>query len=352
MKLKRFLIGFVLTVFVIAAWAVKMVWDAGTFKTLEPHFSGACKQVEGVAGPEDIAIHPATGIAYISAYDRRAVLKGEETERGIYAYDTNKPNAKPKLLTTGPQKEFRPHGISLFISPDGNDRLFVINHANEHHTVEIYEVQPNALNHLKTVEDPQLISPNDLVAVGPNQFYLTNDHRYRSGLMSTVETYLKFRFANIVYYDGKSFSVVAADFGYANGINVSADGTKLYMAAVLDKTLYSFNRNVDTGALEANTELYLNSGLDNIDIDADGNLWIASHPKLLSFLAHAGDPAKISPSQVFKISVNAEEKLSAEEVYLNEGEELSASSVASVFGNRMLVGAVFDPKFLDCRLNE
>jgi hypothetical protein len=37
------------------------------------------------------------------------------------------------------------------------------------------------------------------------------------------------------------------------------------------------------------------------------------------------------------------------EVYLNMGEEISASSVAAVYKNRMLVGAVFDPKFLDCK---
>jgi len=37
------------------------------------------------------------------------------------------------------------------------------------------------------------------------------------------------------------------------------------------------------------------------------------------------------------------------EVYLNLGKEISASSVAAVYKDRMLVGAVFDPKFLDCK---
>jgi hypothetical protein len=39
-----------------------------------------------------------------------------------------------------------------------------------------------------------------------------------------------------------------------------------------------------------------------------------------------------------------------EEVYLDRGEEISASSVAAVRGNRLLIGAIFESKFLDCRM--
>jgi len=38
-----------------------------------------------------------------------------------------------------------------------------------------------------------------------------------------------------------------------------------------------------------------------------------------------------------------------EDVYLDTGGEISASSVAAVRGNRLLIGAVFESKFLDCR---
>ena len=40
-----------------------------------------------------------------------------------------------------------------------------------------------------------------------------------------------------------------------------------------------------------------------------------------------------------------------EEIYLDTGVEISGSSVAAVRGNRMLIGSVFDPKFLDCQLD-
>jgi arylesterase/paraoxonase len=39
-----------------------------------------------------------------------------------------------------------------------------------------------------------------------------------------------------------------------------------------------------------------------------------------------------------------------EEVFLDTGATLSASSVAAVHGKRLLIGGIFEPRLLDCRL--
>ena len=39
-----------------------------------------------------------------------------------------------------------------------------------------------------------------------------------------------------------------------------------------------------------------------------------------------------------------------EKVFLDTGETLSASSVAAVHGNRLLIGGSYEPRLLDCRL--
>jgi len=39
-----------------------------------------------------------------------------------------------------------------------------------------------------------------------------------------------------------------------------------------------------------------------------------------------------------------------EEVYLNDGTQLSGSSVAAPVNGRMLIGSVFEPFILDCSL--
>jgi len=38
---------------VAGAWVFSFYWLAGEFKTIEPHFSGTCKTVPGIAGPEE-----------------------------------------------------------------------------------------------------------------------------------------------------------------------------------------------------------------------------------------------------------------------------------------------------------
>jgi len=93
----------------------------------------------------------------------------------------------------------------------------------------------------------------------------------------------------------------------------------------------------------------LGSGVDNIELDSDGGLWIGAHPQLFKMLQHARNPSKLSPSQVLHLTPRSEGGFDIEEVYLNKGEEISASSVAAVDNQRMLIGAVFDPKFLDCK---
>jgi arylesterase/paraoxonase len=115
--------AWVLLVLVLAVtgWVVYLLWSAGQFKTIEPHFSGTCRVVRGVVGAEDITIHPGTGVAYISICDRRALRAGQNGRGGIYAYDLKIDQPVPVKLTSGPGPDFQPHGISLFIDPGGRD---------------------------------------------------------------------------------------------------------------------------------------------------------------------------------------------------------------------------------------
>ena len=333
----------------IVGWLINMVWDAGQFKSLTSHFAGSCRQVKGIVGAEDITIHPGTGIAYISVHDRRAAIAGKEAKAGIYTFDTTRTSASVELLTTGSTSDFAPHGISLYVGDDGQNKLFVVNHASGRHSIEVFNLVNGNTTHQKTIRDPLLISPNDIVAVGPNKFYVTNDHKYSSGLMKTVEDYGRLSLSNVVYYDGSLFSEAATGFGYANGINISPDNRTVYVATTTAGSLHVLNRDLDSGKLTAQKTIELGTGLDNIEIDSKGDLWIGSHPKLLSFVGHSKDPEKLSPSQVLHLL--PQNNYSFKEVYLNLGEELSGSSVAAVRGKRMLIGSVFDPRFLDCQMD-
>ncbi len=348
---RMFGILLLLVVVVIAAWALRLLWLAGTFRRIQPHFAGTCHLVRGPVGPEDITIHPRTGIAYVSATDRRAARQGRPVPGAIWAYDLNAADPVPVNLTPNADARFQPHGISLWAGPDGRDALFVVNHPADGdtpapHAIEIFDVTEHGLLHRATLTDPLLVMPNDVVAVGLDRFYVTNTHGHPPGTMQTIETYLQLADAQVVFYGPGGFRPAIKNLVFPNGINVSPDGKTLYVASTTGRSVRVYDRDPATEALRFRRAIPLGSGPDNIEIDEHGALWIGAHPKLLRIEAHRDDPATPSPSQVLRVTPAG----AVDEVYLDDGTTLSGSSVAAVRGNRLLIGEIFDEGFLDCTL--
>jgi arylesterase/paraoxonase len=348
--LKGILIGLGILVLLAAAGVLQLLWVAGAFKSLEPHFAGRCTEVSGIVGPEDITIHPRTGVAYISGYDRRATLRGEPGRGAIYGYDLGARRPQPVNLTPEAESDFHPHGIFLHVDNEAGDVLYVINHAGGEHTIEVFDLVGRGLRKRTTLADPRLVSPNDLASAARDRLYITNDHAYTGGFLRAVEEYGRLPLANVVYFDGSRFSEAARRIAYANGINRSPDARTIYVASAIGRDVRVYDRDPDSGRLTLRETIPTGSGVDNIELDADGSLWIGAHPKLLRVGAHAADPAEQSPSQVLRIPASGAGGYAVEEVYLDLGDQLSASSVAAVRGDRLLIGAVYDPRFLDCRM--
>jgi arylesterase / paraoxonase len=346
---KRVLLGAALIITLIAAWLAWLLDRAGEFRALAPHFDGTCTQVAGLVGTEDLTIHPRTGVAYLSSCDFRSVLAGKPAKCSIYAYDLNAPSPRPVDLVPDAAPGFLPHGISLHVAEDGTGTLFAINHAGGRHTVEVYDVGQTALTHRTTLAGPALVSPNDLVAVTPTQVYVTNDHRHPTGPMRTVEEYFRRPWTNVVMWDGSAFHEVAGGIQLANGINVSRDGRTLYVASAIGQDIRVYDRDAATGALTLRNQIPLGTGPDNIEVDADGALWIGAHPKLVTIVRYMSGAIDQAPSQVLRV-VPTRDGGDVREVYLDAGEQLSGASVAAVRGKRLLIGPIADSKFLDCTM--
>jgi arylesterase/paraoxonase len=341
----------VIVVAVVGGFVVQLLYAAGQFRTLEPHFAGRCTPVAGLLGPEDLTIHPRTGVAYISTTDRRSVFEGGPGRGAIYAYDLKAASPRPVNLTPAADEDFRPLGLSLYLGDDGRDVLYAINHAGGRPTIEVYDFVSTKLSHREALSDPLLVTPNDLVAVGRDRLYVTNDHASTGGFARTLEDYLRRSISTVVYYDGARFSVAASDIRYPSGINVSPDGRTLYVASVTGGKVLLFRIDPESGRLEARGTIEIESGVDNLEVDAAGDLWIGAHPKLLTFVQHAGDASRLSPSQIIRVSAPDSEAPLVEEVFLSLGDDLSGSSVGAVWRNRLLIGAVLDDHILDCRMS-
>lgn len=335
---------------------VRFYAAAGQFTTLTAamEIPADCKAIASVPGPEDIVIDHERGIAFVAATDRRAVMAGANNVRGgIYAIDLvgDRGTWALRPLTPHVPAAFQPHGIGLYIDAAGKRTLAAVNHAGGVQSIELFDVAENSiLSHRATVRDPQLVSPNDVQPVGHNVFYATNDHGSASPLHQTVEDGLMLDHANLVYFDGETMRVAASDLSFANGVNVSPDGKTVYVAETIDMALRIYNRDVVSGDLEAVDFVALGTGLDNVDVSPDGTVMIGAHPKLMDFLAHAGDAEQLSPSQVVRLVPRAGGGGSADTVYLNLGDEISGTSVAAAYGDVMLIAGVFDPKILACAI--
>jgi len=312
-------------------------------RDIDEHFAGTCTDFAMTGSGEDIQVDRARGLAYVSLFDRKALAKGDPVAPGdILRLDlTRTPPEAVSALADGPQ--LRPHGISLFIDQAGQRHLFVINHPEDRtigkEKIERYrEESPGLFRHQETFMSPLITRANDMVAVGERQFYVAQD----------VDRKGKEKLTKLVYCNGSDYSVVADDIQSGGGITISPDLRTLYIAETGAKRIRVADLDPSSGRLTAARYIDLGTSPDNIDVAEDGSLFVAAHANVAALVMHfiMGTTA---PSQVLRIDVNAE-KPEIKEIYLNAGDQISASSVGATSGSKLLIGSITDRKILMCEM--
>lgn len=293
-------------------------------------------------GAEDLTISYSDGFMIISQDDRAGRRDGSRSKGHLYYLDLDSGNFEAKKLTANYSLPFYPHGISLLKLDSAHYQILAVNHAKGHSIVK-FELFGDSLAYMATYRDPSMISPNDVVALDAESFYFTNDHGYSSRWGRLAEDYLGIAVSNVVYYDGK-YSEVASGINYANGINISQDRSQVLVASPRGFKLIYYDIQ-EGGLLEFDRDLNVDSGIDNIELDENGDLWMGSHPSLLAFAAYAAGKKEIAPSEVIKVT-NGE---IVESLYENDGSIMSASSVAVPYEDLLFVGTVMDDKLVVLR---
>jgi arylesterase/paraoxonase len=318
------------------------------FAANPPYRVTNCREVS-VIRPEDITIDWNSGVAFISSL-----------EGAIYGLDLKNDTLELVNLTQNLPSGIvlHPHGISLYQDRDGENRLFAVNHPSKHNnTIEIFAVEPNRLRHLESISDQEglLVSPNDIVAVGREQFYVTNDSGgSRSSFMQMTE--LLSPRGSVLYYDGNGHFTKVADRIAANGIAVDRTHKRLYVAAMQAKNVlvYQWEADHPSRPLEKLDAIGLGTCPDNLEWDQEGDLWIGCHRSLILAFLYIGKLIKKAPSQVIRFRLTAAATPIVEEVFRDDGKRLSASSVAAFYSTdakqKLLIGSL-DDHFLICDLH-
>ncbi|GAB0138282.1 hypothetical protein EsDP_00006519 [Epichloe bromicola] len=156
------------------------------------------------------------GLAHLD--DPAAGLKAQGS---IEVIDARTMKAR-KLALTNFNGPFVTHGIDVIDDPDKPRGeavyIFAVNHVpspaysrdrstkgpKARSIIEVFHhaIGGDTAEHVRSVWDPLITTPNDIVAVSPTSFFVTNDHYYREGLLRQVETLFSgARWSNVVYVE-------------------------------------------------------------------------------------------------------------------------------------------------------
>ncbi|XP_068708075.1 serum paraoxonase/lactonase 3-like [Montipora foliosa] len=289
-------------------------------------------------GSEDLALLP-DGLVFVTSEMRFQLTltfnKELEGSKGkLLTFDLSKPDEAPVEL---PMKNFNrtgfnPHGISVYRDPStGAVALFVVSHRPDAQVIEIFDFdrQGHSLIHRCSVTDELIWSSNNLHALGPDSFYMTNDNFFNGGnkLLALPQAYFLHDVlrGNVVYFDGKKA------FEVAKGVNANG--------ITMDK------------------EIYVDAFADNINVDPlTGNLWLAGIPRPVDAAQRGANLTHPCPSQVFVVKLGKPSSTSGiafpeyelRVAYANDGAELSLATTALVYKDLLLAGTI-DGNMLLCK---
>jgi len=346
----------------------------------------ACHAIPGLPGTEDIVVDQRSSLAYLSSLDRRAIAgrRAPAARDGhvghLFRLDLKQARPAPVDVTPVSLRAdhgFAPHGLSLLPGPDGTALLFVINHrrrlgpdahpdaAKPIHSIEVVELpdgtdQPWLVR--RTIHDPSLTSPNDIAAVGEDEFYVTNEQGAGGALWTALAALFGLNGGSVVHFKGSRPSQPVLPLPLANGIAVDPGAALMHVVTSGDGVPRSFRWQTGHPAT-ARAPLRavpLGSRADNIDVDpGTGDLIVAAHSSVPRLIAHAlGRERAPSPIIEIRRGTGGLPEGRPTEILVSDGDEsrpsgIAAASVAAVYrppggGRRLIVGAIVSDRILVC----
>ncbi|ESZ95425.1 hypothetical protein SBOR_4166 [Sclerotinia borealis F-4128] len=201
------------------------------------------------------------------------------------------------------------HGFDVEYMPDSRLRFWMINHRppvdesgnfldaatlGANSTVEVFDLAPGStkLEYVKTIADPIIQTPNGIAA--------TRD----GGILFL--TYAQIRSLDMVIgggniamcgFDNQCYSGPSNRF--PNGIVQGQDGLYYVASSIRGKvTVYSLETNHTLTQVD---EIDLHMPLDNLSVDANGDILAAGFPDILKLIKSVTEPTVNVPSTAFRI---------------------------------------------------
>ncbi|KAG9950671.1 calcium-dependent phosphotriesterase, partial [Aureobasidium melanogenum] len=276
---------------------------------------------------------------------------------------------------------FVSHGIDVVADPQAKDAvyIFAVNHVPEpefvstrrEHIVksssriELFRhvIGSSALKHVRTISHKLIETPNDIYAVSPTEFYVTNDHRHREGLMRELETMAPFAWSTTVHvtitdpsetFYTKGFEVTTALTGIKNnnGLGHVHGSNEVTVCSAERGILYRCIPDPATKTLAIEETVHMDSTLDNpswyhdrwasADDDKSGYV-LAGLARGIELLQNTRDPTGKDPTFVWLVqrqqsssttdkAVQTKGDWEKKLVFADDGTRLRTASAAVIVG--------------------
>ena len=174
-------------------------------------------------------------------------------------------------------------------------------------TIEVFEMERGSsqMVHVKTIASHAIQTPNKLATAGDGGFVVTNDMSGKIGLRKEFDLLLGG--GSLAYCSAAGKCHIAADkgFAYPNGIVRGPDGL-YYVPNSFSNKIMIMELLPDLTLRKTDT-IPIGMPVDNLNLDANGDIWAAGMPKPLRTFASFADPFNVdAPSTIFRIRERGE----------------------------------------------
>ncbi|KAG0292178.1 Serum paraoxonase/arylesterase 2 [Linnemannia gamsii] len=338
--------------------------DLGLFLgDIQPFNTAGCEVVPGgLEACEDIHLHRESGLAFMACgnaearkdwFPPMARLNASADDIAfqdkfvIYNVATEK-YAEMELagLPEGTDRVF--HGIGVHERSPTELTIFLVNHRRGGSVIEVleYTIGDKVVQYKETIRHELIRTPNDILATGPRSFYVSNDHKYKSGVNRELEEVLRRPLGNVIYYSPESTFVAYSNVVSANGITSNKDQSLIYLSACHGAGVHILRANPDHTLIEEEF-LKLDFYNDNPSYEPEtDSVFMTGHvkPLILTMGLKKKGIQLNGPSKIVKISkdvLNGGHRV--ETVLEDDGGLISTGTVSAVDRKRgvMLVGTAF-----------
>ncbi|KAJ5594512.1 uncharacterized protein N7459_000720 [Penicillium hispanicum] len=280
------------------------------------------------------------GLGHLNPQSSRGsihVVDPKKLTKGVLCLQTMK---STRLNFQNFEGSFVTHGIDVIGDPAQGDAvyIFAVNHLpnpeyfeasgaaenipKARSQIELFRhvLQSDSVQHVRSIRHPLVYTPNDIYAVSPHSFYVTNDHFYRDGTRRLIEdAWPSAKWSNVIHVQltdlnsvdataGLDASIALTGLWNNNGLGHGRTDQELVISSAMGGELYVSDWHAANNTISVKTSIPFDCITDNPSYYADpyrthsddaSGIVIAGVTRGF-YLAQTGkDPNALDPMQVW-----------------------------------------------------